>query len=83
MTGRITRTLHITLPGGRTSPDSVAQLIDTIFSKGLENGERVDSIKGNIADMGETFSMEVVLSTPADVVEQLRVGGIIVEDERR
>ena len=82
MPGRITRTLHVVLPGGRTSPDSVAQLIDTIFSKGLEAGERIESIRGNMAEMGETFTMEVVVSAPADFVEQ-QMRGILVEDERR
>ena len=64
MSDRTTRTIQIALPGGRTSPDSVAQLIDIIVSKGLEPSERIDSIKAVFGSMSETFTMEVTVSAP-------------------
>ncbi len=83
MPERITRTIKIALPGGRTSAESVAQIIDTLFAKGLEDGERIESIKGNFGDMAETLTIDIVVSAPADFADRQQVGHMIVEDERR
>jgi hypothetical protein len=53
------------LPGGRTSPESLAQIIDTVFSKGLEPGERIDSIKASFGSLSESMTIEIAISGPA------------------
>lgn len=82
MTVRNTRSIFITLPGGRTSPDSVAHIIDTIFTKGLENGERIDAINAAFGSMSEVFTLEFVVSVPAEVAEQ-QLSRDLVDDRRR
>ena len=66
MTDRTTRTIQIALPGGRTSPESLAAIIDTIFSKGIERGERVESVRASIGSMAETMTIDVLISTPVN-----------------
>ena len=83
MPERITRTIHIALPGGRTSAESVAHILDSLFSKGLEDGERVESIVGKLGDMAEMLNIDVVVSAPADYADQHPMGRMMVEDERR
>ena len=83
MPDRITRTIQIALPGGRTSAESVAHIIDTLFARGLDTGERIESITGNLGNIGETFTLSVVVSAPAEVAEQEQMRRMTVEDERR
>jgi hypothetical protein len=83
MTGRITRNIRISLPGGRTSAESVATIIDTIFSKGLTSGERVDSILSHFGDMGDLFIIEVAVSGPPDSEAEQMVVRDLVDDRRR
>jgi hypothetical protein len=83
MAERISRTIHVVLPGGRTSPDSVARLIEVILSQGLEKGERVESITSALGQMGEAFTMDVVVSVPEDTMGFQQTRGFNVEDERR
>ncbi|MCL4504493.1 MAG: hypothetical protein M1434_09805 [Chloroflexi bacterium] len=64
MADRSTRTLQIMVPGGRTSPQSLAAIIDTIFNKGIEQGERIESIKASIGMMAETLTIDVIISVP-------------------
>ncbi|MCL4506836.1 MAG: hypothetical protein M1434_15210 [Chloroflexi bacterium] len=66
MTDRTTRTIQIVLPGGRTSPESLADIIDTIFGKGVERGERIDSVRAYMGSMAETMTIDVVLSAPVN-----------------
>jgi hypothetical protein len=83
MSERITRTIHIALPGGRTSAESIAQILDTLFTKGLEDGERVDAIVGGFGDMAETLTLNVTVSAPAEYAHSHMMGHVSVEDERR
>ena len=83
MSERITRTIQIALPGGRTTAESIAHIIDTLFTKGLEDGERVESIVGNFGDMAEIFTLKVTVSIPAEYPNSHMMGHVIVEDERR
>jgi hypothetical protein len=83
MSERITRTIQIALPGGRTSAESIAQIIDTLFTKGLEDGERVDSIVGSFGDMAEILTLKITVSAPAEYPNSHMMGHVIVEDERR
>jgi hypothetical protein len=83
MSERITRTIQIALPGGRTSAESIAQIIDTLFTKGLEDGERVESIVGNFGDMAETLTLKITVSAPAEYPNSPMMGHVNVEDERR
>ena len=64
MTDRTTRTIQIALPGGRTSPESLAAIIDTIFSKGIVRGERVESVRASMGSMAETMTIDVLISVP-------------------
>jgi hypothetical protein len=83
MSERITRTIQIALPGGRTSADSLAQIIDTLFTKGLDEGERVESIVANFADMAETLTLKVTVSSSAEYPNSHMMGHVTIEDERR
>ena len=83
MSERITRTIQIALPGGRTSAESIAQIINTLFTKGLEDGERVESIVGNFGDMAETLTLKITVSAPAEYPNSPMMGHVSVEDERR
>ena len=83
MPARITRSIRISLPGGRTSAESVAAIIDTVFSKGLESGERVEAIQSNFKDMGDLLTIEVTVSSPAEDEADPQVVRDMVDDRRR
>ena len=83
MSERTTRTIQIALPGGKATAESVAHIIDTIFTKGLEHGERVDSIKGYLGTMGETLNIDFVISAPAEPLNGRQTVRDIVDDHRR
>ena len=83
MSERTTRTIQIVLPGGKATAESVAHIIDTIFAKGLENNERIDSIKGYLGSMAETLNIDFVISAPAEPSDGRQTVRDIVDDQRR
>jgi hypothetical protein len=83
MSQRVTRTIKIALPGGRTSAESLAHIIDTVFARGLESGERIDSIRGYVGDMAETVTLDIVVSAPGEFIDPQAMGRDLVDDQRR
>jgi hypothetical protein len=83
MPGRTTRNLKISLPGGRTNAESLAAIIDTVFSKGLESGERIESILSHFGDMGEVLTIDIVVSAPVESEAQQQAVRDLVDDRRR
>ena len=81
MADRTTRTMQIVLPGGRTSPESLADIIDTIFSKGIERGERIESVRAYMGSMAETMTIDVIISTPVNTANPFDHDS--VDDRRR
>lgn len=81
MSDRTTRTIQIVVPGGRTSSESLSAIIDTIFSKGVERGERIESIRAYMGSMAETMTIDVVLSAPVNAANPFDHDS--VDDRRR
>ena len=82
MARRVIRTVQIVLPGGKASAESVANIINTVFVKGLEAGERIESIRGSLGTMGEVLTIDIVVSAPEERTEQ-QMARDLVDDRRR